>query len=129
MFLDKVVFPHPEGPIMMMEETLDFINSSNGKFLLVIREAHKASFSIFILNIIFMIKQQFLDDIKTELKNLQDNGLYKSEYQILGQQATEIAILHNGEKKSLLNFCANNYLGLANNAHLLDVAKKSIDEK
>lgn len=74
-----------------------------------------------------MIKQQFLDDIKTELKNLQDNGLYKSEYQILGQQAAEIKILHNGEQKSLLNFCANNYLGLANNKELLEVAKKSID--
>jgi glycine C-acetyltransferase len=75
-----------------------------------------------------MIKQQFLDDIKTELKNLQDNGLYKSEYQILGQQAAEIKILHNGKQKSLLNFCANNYLGLANNKELLEVAKKSIDE-
>jgi glycine C-acetyltransferase len=75
-----------------------------------------------------MIKKEFLENIKSELENLQENGLYKSEYQILGKQACEIEIKRGEGKNALLNFCANNYLGLANNAHLIEVAKKSLDE-
>lgn len=75
-----------------------------------------------------MIKKEFLENIKAELENLQESGLYKSEYQILGSQSCEIEIKQGDGKSALLNFCANNYLGLANNSHLIDVAKKSLDE-
>jgi glycine C-acetyltransferase len=74
-----------------------------------------------------MIKEQFLNDIAFELQDLKNNGLYKSEYQITTSQSSEIKILHQGEQKEVLNFCANNYLGLANNKHLIEVAKKSVE--
>jgi len=75
-----------------------------------------------------MLNNNFLDKIANNLSDLQTSGLYKNEYQISGQQFSEIKIWHNGNKKKVLNFCANNYLGLANNRDLMDIAKKSIDE-
>ncbi len=74
-----------------------------------------------------MIKKQFLSDIKSELTNLEELGLYKSEYEIVSEQFSDIEIFHQGTKKRVLNFCANNYLGLANNKNLIEVAKKSLD--
>ncbi len=75
-----------------------------------------------------MIKEQFLKDIASELQELKNTGLYKSEYQITTSQSSEIKIIHQGEQKEVLNFCANNYLGLANNKRLIEVAKKSVEE-
>ena len=75
-----------------------------------------------------MIKEQFLSNIRSELEALKSGGLYKSEYQIVTSQSSEIEILHGDSKKKVLNFCANNYLGLANSKNLVDVAKKSLDE-
>ncbi len=75
-----------------------------------------------------MLKTQFLNDIKLELEDLKKNGLYKSEYEITSPQSCDIEIYHQGLKKHVLNFCANNYLGLANNEHLIEVAKKSLDQ-
>ncbi len=75
-----------------------------------------------------MIKQQFLNDIKSELEDLKSSGLYKSEYEIITSQSSEIEITHKNSKKKVLNFCANNYLGLANSKNLVEVAKKSLDE-
>ena len=75
-----------------------------------------------------MIKEQFLNSIKSELADLKNNGLYKSEYQIVTSQSAEIEILDQAKKKLVINFCANNYLGLANNKNLVEIAKKSLDE-
>jgi glycine C-acetyltransferase len=55
---------------------------------------------------------------------LHSNGLYKSEQVIVSKQAGEIE-LTTGEK--VLNFCANNYLGLANNADLVETGKRALD--
>lgn len=74
-----------------------------------------------------MIQEQFLNNIKNELEDLKKTGLYKSEYQIISSQTSDIEIFHQGLKKRVLNFCANNYLGLANNRNLIEVAKKSLD--
>lgn len=60
---------------------------------------------------------QELDDIKTQ-------GLYKDERIIASPQSAEIT-LDNGQK--VLNFCANNYLGLADHPRLIEAAKKALD--
>lgn len=75
-----------------------------------------------------MIKKEFLSSIKSELEALHEAGLYKNEYQITSSQSANIEVNHRGVKKNMLNFCANNYLGLANNRNLIDVAKNSLDE-
>lgn len=75
-----------------------------------------------------MMQESFLSEIKNELEELKKAGLYKSEYQITTSQSHEIEIIDNNTKKTVLNFCANNYLGLTNNKHLIDVAKNSLDE-
>ncbi len=75
-----------------------------------------------------MLKKQFIEDIKSELQNLHEAGLYKGEYEIITSQSSDIEIFHQQTKKRVLNFCANNYLGLANNKNLIEIAKKSLDE-
>lgn len=75
-----------------------------------------------------MIEKSFLESIQNEIESLKENGLYKGEYPILTSQSCEIEISQNGSKKRVLNFCANNYLGLANNNNLVEVAKKSLDK-
>lgn len=75
-----------------------------------------------------MIKETFINSIKNEISDLKKGGLYKNEYLITTAQSSSIEILQNNGKKSLLNFCANNYLGLANNKNLINIAKKSLDD-
>jgi glycine C-acetyltransferase len=76
-----------------------------------------------------MIKQEFLNNIAAELEELKVGGLYKSEYAITSSQSAEVEIIDkNGRKKSVINLCANNYLGLANNQKLREVAKNAIDK-
>jgi glycine C-acetyltransferase len=76
-----------------------------------------------------MIKQEFLNSIATELEDLKSQGLYKSEYSILSSQSALVDIVDaQGNKKSVINLCANNYLGLADDKKLREVAKNSIDK-
>ncbi|WFU00471.1 glycine C-acetyltransferase [Rhizobium sp. CB3171] len=67
---------------------------------------------------------EFISHLRTELAGLKDAGLYKSERVITSKQAGEIAVA-GGER--VLNFCANNYLGLADNEELAESAKKALD--
>ncbi len=75
-----------------------------------------------------MINKEFLKNIDNELQDLKDTGLYKSEYQITSKQSSQIEIKQEQGAKEMLNFCANNYLGLADNEHLIKIAKKSLDD-
>ncbi len=75
-----------------------------------------------------MFKPNFLSSINQELEDLKANGLYKGEYEIITSQSANIEIFHHDSKKKVLNFCANNYLGLANNKNLVEIAKKTLDE-
>jgi len=70
------------------------------------------------------MSQKFPDYLNTQLAGLRSDGLYKSERVIVSKQAGEIE-LTTGEK--VLNFCANNYLGLANNAELIKTGKRALD--
>ena len=63
------------------------------------------------------------------LREIREAGLYKSERVILSQQDAAIAVLPPGAgdgaaaERTVLNFCANNYLGLANHPDLIDATK------
>ncbi|MCD7914510.1 MAG: glycine C-acetyltransferase [Tannerellaceae bacterium] len=59
-----------------------------------------------------------------ELANIQTAGLYKKERIITTPQKADIRV-NNGE--DVLNFCANNYLGLSGNPRLIEAAKKTLD--
>ncbi|WFU49128.1 glycine C-acetyltransferase [Sinorhizobium terangae] len=66
----------------------------------------------------------FLPYLRKELASLQESGLYRSEHIITSPQAGEIAIA-SGER--VLNFCGNNYLGLADNPELVEAAKRALE--
>lgn len=63
------------------------------------------------------------DDLQEELQTIRDEGLYKKERIIQSPQGAEIEA--NG--KEVLNFCANNYLGLSDDPSVLKAAKKVVD--
>ncbi len=69
------------------------------------------------------MKTSFLKHLSSEIEQLKAAGLYKSERSIASAQQAEIEV--NGQK--VINFCANNYLGLADNAELIKTAKASLD--
>ncbi len=65
-------------------------------------------------------------DLRTTLDGLKEKGLYKEERIITSMQQAEIEV--NNDKK-VLNFCANNYLGLANNPQVIQAAKDMMDRR
>jgi len=66
------------------------------------------------------IKQQ----LQQEIQDIKDNGLYKEERVITSPQGAEIT-LNTGE--TVLNFCANNYLGLSSHPEVIQAAKDAMD--
>ena len=64
------------------------------------------------------------DQLATELKNIEEAGLFKHERIITSPQGAEIK-LNTGQE--VLNFCANNYLGLSNHPRLVKSAKETLD--
>ena len=69
--------------------------------------------------------QNFQEFLTKELQEIKNAGLWKNEREITSPQNANISV--KGDK--VLNFCANNYLGLANNPHLIAAAKKAMDER
>lgn len=61
--------------------------------------------------------------LATELEGIRSAGLFKNERIITSSQAAEIQV----GGKTVLNFCANNYLGLSNNSRLIAAAKRAMD--
>lgn len=70
-----------------------------------------------------------ISETRTYYKNILDNiekeGLYKKERIITSPQRAHIEVMHT---QSVLNMCANNYLGLADNSELIQAAKESLDK-
>ena len=66
----------------------------------------------------------YLAFMKTELEMIKTNSLYKYEKELTSPQGIAISI----KGKKLLNFCANNYLGLANHPKIKEAAKKALDK-
>jgi len=71
------------------------------------------------------MNQSFVQRIATELQEIEAAGLLKKERIITSPQGPEITV--NGKK--VLNFCANNYLGLSSHPRVLEAAKKYIDDR
>ena len=64
------------------------------------------------------------EHLKNELDLIKDQGLYKEERIIVSSQGAEI-VLDSGQK--VLNFCANNYLGLSSHPEVIQAAKNTMD--
>lgn len=69
----------------------------------------------------------FYDRLRDTLKEIEADGLYKRERIITSQQFSKISVRSEGGVQDVLNFCANNYLGLANDARLIEAAKAALD--
>lgn len=70
-----------------------------------------------------MYSDKFKNHLQAELNNIEEDGLYKRERIITSPQSAEIEA--NG--KNLLNFCANNYLGLSNHPEVIKAAQATME--
>jgi glycine C-acetyltransferase len=69
--------------------------------------------------------REFLAELETELASLKEQGLYKAERIITSRQAAEI---HVSTGEDVLNFCANNYLGLSGHPRLVEAAQAALEK-
>jgi glycine C-acetyltransferase len=69
------------------------------------------------------MNDKFIERLKTEIEEIKTSGLFKNERVITSQQGAEIVV--NG--RTVLNFCANNYLGLSSHPKTIEAAHKYID--
>ncbi len=65
------------------------------------------------------------NELKTKLEAIRNEGLYKGERVIMTPQGAVISVKSG---KEVVNFCANNYLGLANDPGIREAAKRAMDE-
>lgn len=72
-----------------------------------------------------MISNSFLTHLQNTLAEIENDGLYKTERIITSSQSAEIEA--NGKK--LLNFCANNYLGLSNHPEIIQASQAVMDSR
>ena len=72
---------------------------------------------------------KFQQHLQAELQQIQAAGLYKRERVIVSPQTSGIQVAADGKQADVINFCANNYLGLANNAELIQAAKDCMDRR
>ncbi len=71
------------------------------------------------------MNRRFLDHLAAETEVLRETGLYKAE-RILASPQDAVITLDDGTE--VINFCANNYLGLANSPRLVEAARAAVDE-
>ncbi len=70
------------------------------------------------------------DQLTAELEEIRGAGLFKAERRITTPQSSHIsASAPDGSAREVLNFCANNYLGLADHAEIIAAAKAAMDER
>lgn len=70
------------------------------------------------------MRNTFLQNVSAQIEQLRSDGFYKAERVMAGQQSTRVEL---ADGSRVLNFCANNYLGLANDARLIEAAKQGLD--
>lgn len=71
--------------------------------------------------------KNFKNHLSKELDSIKEAGLYKNERIIVTPQSADIKV--EGTEGDVLNFCANNYLGLADNSRLVEAARKAMDSR
>ena len=69
------------------------------------------------------MNENFINRVEKEIEEIKTSGLYKTERIISSPQGAEITV--NG--KTVLNFCANNYLGLSSHPKVIEAANKAIN--
>src|SRR3984957_6423200 len=69
-----------------------------------------------------MSQQRLRDLLRTQLDDLKAKGLYKRERQLQGPQGSAIRVAD----REVINFCANNYLGLANHPAIVEAAHEGL---
>jgi glycine C-acetyltransferase len=72
-----------------------------------------------------MSRAEFHTQLDTQLQTLKQQGLYKQERPLITPQASQITTADN---RPLINLCANNYLGLANDSEVTTAAHKALDD-
>lgn len=70
------------------------------------------------------MRGSFIDFLQTELETLKKDGLFKSERVISSQQQADVVV----NQKEVINLCANNYLGLANDLELIRDGQNALDK-
>ncbi|OCC04511.1 glycine C-acetyltransferase [Labrys sp. WJW] len=68
-----------------------------------------------------------VDHVKSTLTEIAKDGLWKSEREIAGPQRARIEVADKAGRRPMLNLCANNYLGLADNPEIIATAKQAMD--
>lgn len=71
----------------------------------------------------------FQQHLRDELQQIESAGLYKRERVIVSPQTSGIQVAADGKATDVINFCANNYLGLADNTELIQAAKTCMDSR
>ena len=71
-----------------------------------------------------LMKNVLIDRLSYSLNEMQREGLFKNEIEIRSPQAARVDV---GHQNKVLNLCANNYLGLADNDRLISAAKNALD--
>ena len=74
------------------------------------------------------MSKSFYGDLDAELKRIEGDGLYKRERLITSKQAADIIVTENGKSREVINFCANNYLGLADHPDLIKASSEATRE-
>jgi glycine C-acetyltransferase len=73
-----------------------------------------------------MYDPAFRRHLLQELEAIRQAGLYKEEHEILGPQGPVVRIRYRGTEREVLNFCANNYLGLSSDPRLIAAAQRAM---
>ena len=71
------------------------------------------------------MSEKFYHDLNNQLQRIENDGLYKRERLITSKQAADIVVTENGEARDVINFCANNYLGLADHPALIKASEEA----
>ena len=71
------------------------------------------------------MNQNFINHLISQIDEVKDQGLFKAERVITSAQSPQLAVSNEPE---VINFCANNYLGLANNTEIINAAKTGMEE-